>query len=192
MQETDDHGLVPEFRRPLGLEDLGEDNRSLELAATAEECAALARRYSVLSVEGLRAEAWVRREGNRGARARVQFSADVIQSCVVTLEPVRNQIRDAFELSFLPPEEADARQEEDEAAYDPESLYDPMSDEPPADVVDGNIDLGEVIAEYLSLAIDPYPRKEGVDLGTRNSSAGQSGGGEEGPFTALKQWRGKA
>lgn len=184
MQYANDYSFAPEFHRPLGIETLGENDWHVELTATAIECAALAERVAVLSVEALRAEAWVRREGKGGARARVQFSAHVLQSCVVTLEPVRSQIGDAFELSFLPPEEAAVRQGEEEA------MYDPGNEEPPASVVDGIIDLGEVIAEYLSIAIDPYPRKEGAELGV--SGSGQRHEGESGPFAALKQWRGKA
>ena len=184
MQYASDYGFAAEFHRPLGVEALGENERHLELTATAMECAALAERVAVLSVEGLRAEAWVRREGKGGARARVQFSAHVVQSCVLTLEPVRSQIGDAFELSFLPPEEAAVRQGKEEA------IYDPGNEEPPANVVDGIIDLGEVIAEYLSIAIDPYPRKEGAELGVSGSGQTQEGGA--GPFAALKQWRGKA
>jgi hypothetical protein len=37
--------------------------------------------------------------------------------------------------------------------------------EDPEPVIDGKIDAGELVAQYLSLAIDPYPRLEGEEYG---------------------------
>ena len=73
-----------------------------------------------------------------------------------------------------------------------------LGDEPPGVVVDGEFDVGAVIAEYLSLAIDPYPRKPGVEFGGSDVAAGRhgmkdaAGVEEQGPFAALKDWKGKA
>ena len=79
-----------------------------------------------------------RRQGHR------KSSAEVEQVCVVTLEPFRSQVSDEVERYFLPgASEADASAD-----------VDPFSD--------GVIELGEVVVESLSLALDPYPRKPGA------------------------------
>ena len=66
------------------------------------------------------------------------------------------------------------------------------AEEPSGHVQEGTIDLGGVIAECLSLAIDPYPRKPGAELGSEWEGAGSSDEPEGGPFAALRAWRGKA
>ena len=175
--------LATEFRRVLALDSLGLEDERLEFSATNEEGTALAERFGVLAVTSLTATAWVRREGKDGARARVQFTAVVIQSCVATFEPVRACIQEGFELDFLP---ATACTEVRAGGI----ATDPDADEPPGVVVDGAFDLGEVIAEYVSLAIDPYPRKPDAEV-TWRQDAGKEGE-QVGPFSALKRWRGKA
>lgn len=175
----------------MALDTLGEREQHREYVATADECAALASRFSVLAVENLRASAWLRRQGAAGAWARVKFSAHVVQSCVVTLEPVRAWVEEAFELAFVPyADPADPADEAGSSDVKDEAVGELAGEEQPAAVIDGVIDPGEVIAEYLSLAIDPYPRKKGVAM--ELPGVDKSGEEEAGPFAALKHWRGRA
>ena len=156
----------------------------VDIAATSDECAALAANLSLAQVGALRARVWLRRWGGDGARVRVRLSADVVQSCVVTLDPVRSRIGESFELAFPPTGEGlpcARRQREAEPA-----------EETSGPVLEGTIDLGGVIAECLSLAIDPYPRKPGAELRGEWEGAGSSDEPEGGPFAALRAWRGKA
>ena len=44
-----------------------------------------------------------------------------------------------------------------EIDFDPEH-------EPPETIIDGVIDIGELAAQFLALALDPYPRAPGVAL----------------------------
>ena len=178
-----------EFRRVVRVDQLGHDEQRFVWAATEPERRALAARFGVQVLATLEAVALVHRIGGGGARARVDFSADVVQLCVVTLEPVPARIADAFELDFLPsddPQAAGAREFEAQAA------------DPPGAVVDGEFDVGAVIAEYVSLAIDPYPRKPGVEFGGIDPAGGRRGVkdagslNDRGPFAALKDWKGKA
>ena len=179
-------GTSAEFPRPVAVESLGPEEERLAFEAAADECRALAARFGVLEVKRLAVTAWVQSIGEGGARARVQFEADVVQLCVVTLEPVRARIHEGFELDFrLAP--AGAGAQTGDTAADPDAV------EPPGAVIDGAFDLGEVIAEYLSLAIDPYPRKPDAEV-TWRPAAGLDGneGKPGGPFKALDRWRGKA
>ena len=84
---------------------------------------------------------------------RVQ--ARVGQTCVVTLDPIENDIDEAIDLIFAPPEQIPALADlVDEAAESDAEIPDP-----PEPIVDGIIDLGRLATDALFLAIDPYPRK---------------------------------
>jgi uncharacterized metal-binding protein YceD (DUF177 family) len=68
----------------------------------------------------------------------------------VTLEPVENEVRSDIEIIFI-----DKKQYIEE-----ETLYDDLSEPFEGDT----LDLGEIAAEELSLALEPYPRADGVEL----------------------------
>ncbi len=89
------------FNRMVKLDAVGAMGLEYSFIAEPGECAALATRYEILAVAGLRATADLERTG-AGARARVHFIADVVQSCVITLEPVEARIDQRFEVKFMP------------------------------------------------------------------------------------------
>ena len=84
-----------EFRRLVEVAKLDQDEQRIEFRATAEERQALAARFGILSVEELAGAAYVHAIGGGGARARVTFTATVVQASVVTLEPVTGRIDEA-------------------------------------------------------------------------------------------------
>ena len=45
------------------------------------------------------------------------------------------------------------------------------SDDPPDPIVRGGIDLGQVAVEFLSLALEPYPRTPGMDIAAPQAAA---------------------
>ena len=187
-----EHKELPpsEFRRLVEVAKLDHDERRIELAATPQECAALAGRFGILGVEGLSGEAFVRGMGGGAARARVTFHATVVQASVVTLEPVRNRVDEAFEVDFLAASDSVATKGFDEEGVDPDAP------EPPGDVIDGRFDLGGMIAEYLALSIDQYPRAPGEEFGElQDAGAGEVEKDVEkqkGPFATLRNWRSRA
>src|ERR1700721_821016 len=93
-----------------------------------------------------------------GGRVHVtgEVRARIGQTCVVTLDPIENEINEAIDLMFAPLEQIrslsafvdEAAQSEDEEVPDP-----------PEPIVDGVIDLGRLATDALFLAIDPYPRR---------------------------------
>jgi uncharacterized metal-binding protein YceD (DUF177 family) len=81
--------------------------------------------------------------------------ARVGQSCVVTLDPIENDIDEEIDLIFAPPEQIPQLADlVDEAAESDEEIPDPL--EP---IANGVIDLGRLATDALFLGIDPYPRK---------------------------------
>ncbi len=79
----------------------------------------------------------------------------MVQTCVVTLEPVEQHIEAKVALNF-----ATLADTETEAVVD----FDPEGEDPPDPIIDGKIDMGEVIAEHLALELDSFPRVQGAAL----------------------------
>jgi len=74
---------------------------------------------------------------------------------VVSLDPIENNIDEAIDLIFAPPEQIPELADlVDEAAESDAEIPDP-----PEPIVNGVIDLGRLATDALFLAIDPYPRK---------------------------------
>ncbi|WP_198378732.1 YceD family protein [Neoroseomonas rubea] len=165
--------MLPEFHRPLALARIPPEGREERIEARAEECAALAARFGIPAVERLSAGIRLRPEAGGTVFAEGHLSAEVVQTCVVTLEPVRQAVSEAIALRILAPGA--------EPSDDPEG-----PDEIEAE--DGTVDLGEAVAEQLSLALDPYPRAPGAELPV----AGEGGATPSGPFAALAALRGQA
>jgi hypothetical protein len=81
--------------------------------------------------------------------------ARIGQTCVVTLDPIENDIDEAINLIFAPPEQIpDLADLVDEAAESEVGVGDP-----PEPIVNGVIDLGRLATDALLLGIDPYPRR---------------------------------
>jgi hypothetical protein len=123
------------------------------------ERATIADRLKIEGIDRFRIVASVRPWRRQGLHVSGTLFATVVQPCVVTLEPVRNDIEEAFVGTFEPA--AKVRR----AATGIEIAFDALeTQEPPEPMIDGAADIGALAVEYLALAIDPYPRKPGVDL----------------------------
>jgi hypothetical protein len=150
-----------------------ETGRHFDLSADTQTRAAIAKLAGLRSLPRLEARFDLTRRGQAGLRVAGRVSARVGQTCVVTLEPIDNDIEEDIDLVFAPaaaPSLADvADPAVAEAAHDkPEAL------------VDGAVDLGAVAVEFLLLGIDPYPRKPGAVF-----EAPPAGDDSARPFAAL-------
>jgi hypothetical protein len=160
---------------PISVKDVPEAGLRVELDANERTRLALARVAGVEGMDRLKAVFDLARHGRDGVRAVGQVLAVVAQTCVVSLEPLVNEIVEEVDLLFSP----NARPQE----LRPGSTFLDIiltADEAPEPLVDGVIDLGAVATEFLILGIDPYPRKPGVVF--EASSEPESGNR---PFAAL-------
>jgi uncharacterized metal-binding protein YceD (DUF177 family) len=143
-----------EFSRPIAIDRIAGTASHVEIEANEAERAALAERFDLVSLDRLSAKFSLRRLRKDLIRVKGKISAALVQACVVTLEPIPAEVSEEFELDFTE-DTGDRAGELDldaEAADGPEPLEGP------------EIDLGEVAAEQLGLAIDPYPRKAGAEI----------------------------
>lgn len=167
---------TPEFSRPIPINTIGTGAAAQVVKANAEECAALAARFELQSIEALSAEANIRRDG-AAIYAKGIARAQLTQSCVVTGNPVSNRIDAEFDLRFLP-----------ESPSAPDEEIELSADECETMAYSGSaIDLGEAAAQTVALALDPFPRSENAEQVLRD--AGVISEDEAGPFGALKGLR---
>jgi hypothetical protein len=104
--------------------------------------------------------------------------ARIGQTCVVTLDPIENDIDEAIDLIFAPPEQIPELADlVDEAAESDVEIPDP-----PEPIENGVIDLGRVATDALFLGINPYPRKPDAVFEPPVVAADP----EDHPFAALK------
>ena len=91
-----------------------------------------------------------------GGRVHVtgEVRARIGQTCVVTLDPIENEIDELIDLMFAPSEQIPSL-----SALTEETAGDEEIPDPPEPIVNDVIDLGRLATDALFLAIDPYPRR---------------------------------
>lgn len=158
---------------------------TVQLEADSDERKALAERWGVDRVDAVRAELSLSRWKRDGVRIKGHVEADIVQRCVVSLEPVTDHINESFEALFVPEGSKLARIVTDESG---EMVVEAEGPDLPETFVGDSIDVGAVCAEFVILAIDPYPRKEGVVL---ESPEEMSDGDDKAPspFAGLEGWK---
>ncbi len=135
---------------PLAVSDVPETGRRIELSADASVRTAVAKLAGLRDLPRLEAVFDVTLHGHGGLRVCGHVLATVGQTCVVTLDPIDNEIAESIELVFSP------------AAAQLAAGAESEDDEAPEPLIGGVIDLGAIATEFLLLAIDPYPRKPGA------------------------------
>lgn len=194
-EKTDKDKITPEWSYPVNVTEIN-GRLVLDLAPDEAARAALAKRFDLLSLEALEARIVLTREaGQMRVRVEGRFQASLLQACVVTLEPVEDKIEENFEAWFADPEQAVtlAKAKHDRLVKKGRSEV-PLLDEQddPEPIIDGKIDLGELVAQFLSLSINPFPHAPGVELPSEEENPVRISAGETpNPFAALKDWKAK-
>lgn len=167
-----------EFACRISLATVSEAGLEKRLAASEPARAALVRRLGVIDLP--RFSATFRLAPRRGGRAYLldaHLSAEVVQSCVVSLEPVAEEIEEDLRILF-----------DRDMTPDPEMMGPPQEGLFEGEVTDfepldgGEIDIGEILCQFLALALDPYPRRPGLEANLPRESAGE----EERPQASRK------
>jgi uncharacterized metal-binding protein YceD (DUF177 family) len=185
-----------EFPHQIPAAKIGREPFKTSFEASPRQLEFLAKRYGVTSVDSLTGHATLIRETDGMTIAATgHFKAEVTQACVTTLEPVKDTIEEDFEAWFLDESQAKSFKKAKKLKADAET-DDPFNVEEdeetmmvserdePEPVVNGQVDVGELVAQYVSLAINPYPHSE------KARAVGYVGDGQEpekpNPFAVLK------
>lgn len=173
------------WRSPVIVAQIPDTGLHRKLEASAAERQAMAELADVREV--LSAEADLDVVPKSGGRIQVTglVRARIGQICVVTLDPIENEIEEEVDLIFAP--EAEVRKMADLIEEGQDDEAPPEVIDPPEAIVGGIIDLGRIATDALFLAIDPYPRKEGVVFEAEVTALDP----EDHPFAALKALQGK-
>lgn len=168
----------PELSRPVRIDTLGSRPHEISIEASEKERTALAKRFGLAALDLLTAELSLTREAEE-VRASGMLRAKVEQSCVATGTPVAATIEEPFDLLFRPQPAGSADEEVELSETELDVIfYDSAS-----------VDVGEAVAETLSLSLDPYPRAP--DAAEALRAAGVKSEEEAGPFAALAALRDK-
>jgi len=131
------------------------------ITATPEQRQELAAVHGLLEVERLEARLLVAPWKRNGIRVSGNVEADVVQACVVTLEPVPDHIDEEIDSLFLPQDSKLGRLGFDGGG---EIVLDAEGEDSPEVFEGDSIDVGALAEEFFGLGIDPYPRKQGATL----------------------------
>jgi hypothetical protein len=163
--------------RPLGIATITASGITEHLVANAAQRRAIAEAYDLLAVNALSAEIVVARLADDVIAIDGRLLAEVVQTCVVTLEPVTQAINEPVSARYAVTAAAGKPVTRATAAANPEV-------EPPEPIRGTTIDLGAVVLEHLAVAIDPYPRAPGAELPASTEAAASAS-----PFAVLAQLR---
>ena len=182
--------IEPEFSHLFSIEDMQGTNEKISLEADGEARQALIRRLDVVSVEKLTADLTIEKQGFVYVVSGV-LHADIVQNCRVTAESVDVHIEGDVEGFFAEKTETisfvKAKRDKILENQDPEVPFLDEQDDPEA-ILDGKIDLGELVTQFLSLSIDPYFQKEGAahPLGDDDEEAVRQATRPPNPFAKLE------
>jgi uncharacterized metal-binding protein YceD (DUF177 family) len=168
----------PEFSRPVEAARLKRDEQRFEIAANPAERQALAKRFDLLALGSLTAEVRLGQIPGGLIRLSAELAADITQECVVTLAPVQSRVQESFSVLYGDGGEA-LEVNLDGAAETIEPLE------------NGIIDIGEAVAQQLSLALDPFPHAPGAIPPIPAGTAKPAGDRPPSPFQALAGWKKK-
>jgi Large ribosomal RNA subunit accumulation protein YceD len=157
---------------PVAVEDVAGAGAQFDLVADADVRAAVARMAGLRELSRFEASFAVTRHGSDGLKVAGKVSATVGQTCVVTLEPIANEVAEDVDLIFMP--------RASDAPGATETSEPSAADDNTEPLLGGIVDLGAIATEFLVLGLDPYPRKPGAVFQPPPEAAA-----DESPFVAL-------
>ena len=157
------------------LGDLSQAGSRITVAAKGDDLVRLAQWAGVAQVRVFGADVELRRLSQSRFMFEADLEADIVQNCVVTLEPVAAHIGRHIvrELHFSAHPHAQSG----------ELTLSAGDEEVPEEITSLDYDLAGPLLEEFVLAIDPYPRKEGADFDPPTQEVGPP----ESPFAVLKR-----
>ena len=158
---------APLFSYRVKVDDIPERGLVIEVEVPEEARQIIAKAFGLVALSALKVAVTFKKKGKE-ASALGRLDAQLTQTCVVSLEAFDETVHEALDLHFAP----DAPALDDETA--PLDAPDP--------IINGEIELGVLMVEFLALALDPYPKKPGAEFQFEAASEAEH------PFAALKKW----
>ncbi|QFU16586.1 YceD family protein [Microvirga thermotolerans] len=170
--------MTPEAVGPLtrvvDVANIPPSGKHVRVEASEEECRALAQDFGLPGIQALSGDFNLTASA-KGVHVAGVVKAAITQICVVSLDPFDSNIEEEVEVDFA-----------EASGMPPEPPTDVHEYEPPDEIVNGQIDLGALTAEFLALGLDPYPRKPGISFDYKDPKDVK-----DSPFAALDSLKGK-
>ncbi|MEH6403159.1 MAG: DUF177 domain-containing protein [Sneathiella sp.] len=145
------------FARWIDVEKLGRESIVIDIEASSSECTQLAKMLDVVEVSNFKLKGSLQRKKGRDLiELSGTVAADVVQACVVSLAPVAQKIEEIFTMCYTVNKEAIVIEDED-------YVVNMEEDDLPELILEGKIDVVHMAVEQIALAMNPYPRAEGVE-----------------------------
>ena len=191
-----------EWFYPFHIENVPSSTKVLKMVAEPTHLKAIAKRLGILDIADLQAELKLSlQNGGHILYISGSFKAEIVQECVVTLKPVISSVADSFEAWFADHDKAvsfNRAKHQLKAIEEGDEVQILEEKDDPEALIDGQVDLGEVVVQFLSLAVNPYPRSEKIEgddisplIIEDKKQSSSSTSLRPNPFAALKNWRPK-
>ena len=133
------------------------EGRRFRMEASAPERSTLADELDIAEVVALSADLALTPRADGFLALVGEVTGTIVQADVVTLEPVRQSVREAIDMILVAAEKAQGERPGPGSG-------DPADGEAPDLFSGGMIDLGALVKEHLALGLDLYPRAPGVEF----------------------------
>ena len=140
----------------------GKDEMPFEITPDAPTRKRIAADLGLLDLRKLRLSGRISADGRTDWVLTAKLGATVVQPCVVTLDPVTTRIDEPVTRRFSPDAEPQNLAAGEEIEMPEDDTLEPLGQE---------IDLRRVMIEALSLALPPWPRSDGAELGEVTAAA---------------------
>lgn len=179
-----------EFSREFEISKLSDGESELKIEATPDEMDQLAKRFNLAEIKSLSATLHLKIDPKKETiHLEGHLDTDIVQTCVVTLNPLPVKISAPFVRNFMTTQAIQDSLDDIPAEIDLSEI----DDNEPEPIEGGIIDFGEVTAEQLGLEIDPFPRTPGSEFAGFSDDSGENGQSEgktadsSNPFAVLAQ-----
>lgn len=144
---------------PVNVARLPKKGMEVVIEADAEQRGALAAAHDLSAVERFTARLEVNSWKRGGVKVAGHVRADIVQACIVTLDPVAENVDEEVSALFLP---ENSKLMVPRRSAEGEILLDAEGDDAPEPFTGDTVDVGQLAEEFFALGINPYPRKAGV------------------------------
>ncbi|WP_074381637.1 YceD family protein [Bartonella doshiae] len=170
---------------PISVRSLPTKGIRVHICADQQECAHLAQNHDLIEVKCCEGKFHILPWKKRGVRVKGLLQARIVQLCVVTLEPLENILRENIEVVFVP---EDSKLMKPKISEDTGELFLDAEGADTPEIFHGDkIDVGAIMEEFFELAINHYPRKEGINMDVPENS--EEVEQKLSPFSVLKNWK---
>ncbi len=187
--------LEQEWSHFIDADEVSGETLRLSITPDNEARKNLVRRLGVESIDSLKADLQLKREqGGMVVYVAGHIHATITQACVVSLDPVESRVNENFEAWFADPDQAiqlsKVKHDKNIKVNGETPILEESED--PEPIIEGQIDLGELVTQHLSLSLDAYPHAEGVEYEYGDDKPHKTPDAfKNNPFAALKDWKTK-